>query len=191
MSANVLLRGHVSGGVCRSRITTGHCLDENLDRCSPRNTAQATRTTSRGARDHGQRALPCLRDPKHHQRPGERRDKIKRADPASDALQRRIRAAREYVRAYRRRGTVVPADACDRCECDLRPTALRDARPIDVPLPGSEANSRELAWLCIASRGKFGWRLGLSAQGFNPRCRFHLVPSSFSSHVERPIYVEI
>ncbi len=89
----------------------------------------------------------CARERKRRQRAKERKAKIKRSD-TYDEQQRRIRSSQEYVRTYLRRGAIVPADACGRCECDLRATAHRDARPYRMFHPDPEL-PREIAWLCL------------------------------------------
>jgi hypothetical protein len=89
----------------------------------------------------------CARERKRRQRTAERKANVKRSD-TYDTLQRRIRASQEYVRTYLRRGAIVPADVCGRCECDLRPTPHRDARPYRMFHPDPE-KPREVAWLCI------------------------------------------
>jgi hypothetical protein len=113
-----------------------------------RKRAGRPRTTNCGAIHLGPCAR-CARERKLRQRALERKANIKRADLTLDALQRRIHSSREYVRAYLRRGAIVPSDACDRCECDLRPRMHGDARPYRIFHP-DPAKPREVAWLCLS-----------------------------------------
>jgi hypothetical protein len=102
-----------------------------FDRHSPKK-LRLPRTTNCGALQDG----PCARCPRegnHRECASERRDKIKRSDRAPDALQRRIRTGREYVRAYPLRGAIGRRTPVIGVNAICGPTALPEARPITIP----------------------------------------------------------